>query len=31
MRKICAFEKLNAVRYGVRNLNYIFVLEYIVV
>lgn len=35
MRKICAFEKLKAVRDGVRKLRYklryIFVLQYIVV
>ena len=31
MRKICAFEKLKAVRYVVRKLRYIFVLQYIVV
>lgn len=30
MRKICAFEKVKAVRDGVRNLRYIFVLQYIV-
>lgn len=31
MRKICAFEKLKAVRDGVRKLRFIFVLQYIVV
>ena len=31
MRKICAFEKLKTVRDGVRNLRFIFVLQYIVV
>lgn len=31
MRKICAFEKLKAVRDGVRKLRFILVLQYIVV
>ncbi len=31
MRKICAFEKLKAVRDGAQKLRYIFVLQYIVV
>lgn len=31
MRKICAFEKLKAVRDEVRKLRFIFVLQYIIV